>query len=107
MNRTRCSLVVCSVAIALDRTHRTVGTGIGSAAPTPRRIPAAEALAAELPWDGGPLDPELARRFGALVAAASAPIDDVRGSAAYRDHALAVLARRTLTWAFTEPREAV
>ena len=38
-------------------------------------------------------------RFGELVAAAAAPIDDVRGSAAYRRHALGVLARRTLAWA--------
>ena len=39
-------------------------------------------------------------RFGELVAEAASPIDDVRGSAAYRRHALAVLARRTLTWAW-------
>jgi CO/xanthine dehydrogenase FAD-binding subunit len=43
-------------------------------------------------------------RFGELVAAAAAPIDDVRGSAAYRRHALGVLARRTLTWAWEEQR---
>ncbi|MEU4743157.1 xanthine dehydrogenase family protein subunit M, partial [Actinosynnema sp. NPDC023658] len=30
------------------------------------------------------------------------PIDDVRGSAAYRRHALAVLARRTLGWAWQD-----
>ena len=32
----------------------------------------------------------VARRFGELVAAAAAPIDDVRGTAAYRRHALSV-----------------
>jgi CO/xanthine dehydrogenase FAD-binding subunit len=96
-------IAVCAVAVALDRTQRTVGTGIGSAAPTPRRSPAAEALAGELPWDGGDLDPDLVQRFGDLVAAAAAPIDDVRGTAPYRNHALAVLARRALTWTWTQP----
>jgi CO/xanthine dehydrogenase FAD-binding subunit len=42
------------------------------------------------------------RRFGELVADAAAPIDDVRGSAAYRRHALGVMARRTLTWAWDD-----
>ena len=35
-----------------------------------------------------------------LVADAASPIDDQRGSAAYRRHALAVMARRTLKWAW-------
>ena len=42
------------------------------------------------------------REFGELVSRAATPIDDVRGSAAYRKHALAVMARRTLGWAWQE-----
>jgi len=34
--------------------------------------------------------------FAERVAAAAAPIDDVRGTSAYRRHALAVLTRRAL-----------
>lgn len=100
-------IAVCSFAIALDPARRTVGTGIGSAAPTPRRAAAAEEYAAErLDWDGrGPLPGEVAERFGELVAGAADPIDDVRGSAAYRRHSLAVLARRMLTWAWNDYRE--
>jgi CO/xanthine dehydrogenase FAD-binding subunit len=99
-------IAVCSFALALDPVGRRVGTGIGSAGPTPLRAPEAEdLLAGALPWDSpAALDPELPRRFGELVGAAARPIDDVRGSAAYRRHALAVLARRTLTWAWDEHR---
>ncbi|GIH68145.1 FAD binding domain-containing protein [Sphaerimonospora thailandensis] len=99
-------IAVCSFAIALHPENRRVGTGIGSAAPTPLRAVAAEAfLAGELDWTlgragGSALDPEVAARFAELVAGAAAPIDDVRGRAAYRSHALAVMARRTLGWAW-------
>lgn len=97
-------IAVCAFAVALDPERRTVGTGIGSAGPTPLRAPEAEAfLAAELPWDTrGAVPDTVAVRFGELVGAAARPIDDVRGSAAYRRHALAVLARRTLGWAWTD-----
>lgn len=99
-------IAVCSFAIALDAGGRRVGTGFGSAAPTPRRAPAAEEfLAGALDWEGAsPLDPGVARRFGELVAQAASPIDDVRGRAAYRRHALAVMARRTLAWAWEDYR---
>ncbi|BCB78691.1 FAD binding domain-containing protein [Phytohabitans flavus] len=95
-------IAVCSFALALDPVRRTVGTGIGSAAPTPVRATAAEAfLVAELDWDSrGAVPPGVAAEFGRLVAAAAAPIDDVRGTAAYRRHALSVLARRALVWAW-------
>jgi CO/xanthine dehydrogenase FAD-binding subunit len=97
-------IAVCSFALALDAEARVAGTGIGSAAPTPRPAMDAERfLAAELPWERqSPLDAALLERFGELVAASAAPIDDVRGSAAYRRHALAVLARRTLSWAWAQ-----
>jgi CO/xanthine dehydrogenase FAD-binding subunit len=89
----------------------TVGTGIGSAGPTPLRAPAAEeflagALAESGLWESGAdLPDQVSRRFGELVAAAAQPIDDVRGTAAYRRHALSVLARRTLAWAWDSYRQ--
>jgi CO/xanthine dehydrogenase FAD-binding subunit len=97
-------IAVCSFAVALDVEARAVGAGIGSAAPTPRRAFEAELFVADaLPWDTrDELDPRIAKRFGELVAAAAAPIDDVRGTAAYRRHALSVMARRTLTWVWRE-----
>ncbi|MFI5609278.1 FAD binding domain-containing protein [Amycolatopsis sp. NPDC051903] len=99
-------IAVCSFALSLHPDRLAAGAAVGSAAPTPRRAREAEEfLATELPWaEPAPLADSLKRRFGGLVAAAAAPIDDVRGSADYRRHALAVLARRTLTWAWDEHR---
>ena len=105
-------IAVSAFACALHPDRRAVGTGIGSAAPTPRRAPDAEAfLAGELEsaglWESRqPLPESLARDFGERVAAAAAPIDDVRGSAAYRRHSLSVMARRAATWAWNDLRKA-
>jgi CO/xanthine dehydrogenase FAD-binding subunit len=105
-------IAVSAFACALHPDRRAVGTGIGSAAPTPRRaIEAEDFLAGELEgaglWDSrGPLPETLARAFGERVAAAASPIDDVRGSAAYRLHSLAVMARRSVTWAWNDLRKA-
>jgi CO/xanthine dehydrogenase FAD-binding subunit len=95
-------IAVCSFAIAIDDSMRTVGTCLGSAAPTPRRAHEAEQfIAHELDWDGRTaIDRAALSRFGDLVAQAASPIDDQRGSAAYRRHALNVLAQRTLKWAW-------
>jgi CO/xanthine dehydrogenase FAD-binding subunit len=99
---------VAAFGIALHPDRRAVGTGIGSAAPTPRRAPDAEQFAAaHLDWDGrGTLDDTVVHEFGELVKAAASPIDDVRGTAAYRLHALAVMARRTLGWAWSDYQRA-
>jgi CO/xanthine dehydrogenase FAD-binding subunit len=74
-------IAVCSLAVALDRGAGEVRASFGSAGPVSGlvRVPLdrAESLAAE-------------------VAAAASPIDDVRGTAAYRRHALRVLATRAL-----------
>jgi CO/xanthine dehydrogenase FAD-binding subunit len=95
-------IAVCSFALAVDDEARTVGTCIGSAAPTPRRAHEAEAFIAErLDWEARtPIDDETLTRFGQLVAEAASPIDDQRGTAAYRRHALAVMAERTMRWAW-------
>src|SRR5215470_13295445 len=98
-------IAVASFCLCLDPYNGGVGTGIGSAAPTPRRAPEAErflagALAGGGLWESrADLPASLAGAFGERVSAAAAPIDDVRGTAAYRRRALAVMARRTLGWA--------
>ncbi|WP_433510012.1 FAD binding domain-containing protein [Nonomuraea sp. CA-143628] len=97
-------IAVCSFAVALHPGERRVGTGLGSAAPTPRRaLEAEEFLRRELDWSAR-LDPAVLKRFGELCAQAAAPIDDVRGTADYRRHAIGVMARRTLTWAWNDYR---
>ena len=99
-------IAVASFSISLNPARRTVGTGIGSAAPTPRRAAAAERFLAGALDEAGlwesraDLGDSIVREFGERVKAAADPVDDVRGTAAYRRHGLAVMARRTLTWAW-------
>ncbi|WP_091677774.1 FAD binding domain-containing protein [Amycolatopsis marina] len=101
-------IAVCSFAVALHPGESRVAAAVGSAAPTPRRAAEAEEfLTGELGaaglWESrAGIRDSVRRRFGELVAAAADPIDDVRGSANYRKHALSVLARRTLGWAWSE-----
>lgn len=103
-------IAVCSLALQLDPVARSAGAAIGSSAPTVIRAPEAErflegALEEAGAWESRrPLPPALVERFGELVAGAARPIDDVRGTAAYRRHALAVLGRRTLSWCWEEYR---
>jgi CO/xanthine dehydrogenase FAD-binding subunit len=99
-------IAVCSVALAIWPERRAVKVCLGSAGPTPLRAPQAEEfIAGAIDWDSlAPIADAQLVRFGELVAAAAQPIDDVRGSAAYRRHALAVLGRRAMAWAWEEQR---
>jgi CO/xanthine dehydrogenase FAD-binding subunit len=93
-------IAVASVAFALDLDRRSVGIGLGSVGPTPLAAPDAAAwLRDRLEWTGtgvGLADAADLDEFGARVAAAAKPIDDHRSTAAYRRHAVSVLARRAL-----------
>jgi CO/xanthine dehydrogenase FAD-binding subunit len=105
-------IAVCSFALAIDSERRRIGTGIGSAAPTPVTAPEAERFLAGVLDERGlwekpaAFDESALEQFGQMVAAAASPIDDVRGTAAYRRHALAVMARRSFAWAWDEYRKA-
>jgi CO/xanthine dehydrogenase FAD-binding subunit len=74
-------IAVCSLALVVDRERDELRAAFGSAAPVVRmvRAPLGEATS-----------------FPEQVAGAASPIDDVRGTAAYRRHALRVLTQRAL-----------
>ncbi|MBM3678538.1 MAG: xanthine dehydrogenase family protein subunit M [Actinobacteria bacterium] len=74
-------IAVCSLALRVDRERGEIRAVYGSAGPVPALVT-------------GSLDD--VDGFPEAVAAACSPIDDVRGSAAYRRHALRVLTRRAL-----------
>ncbi len=103
-------IAVCSVSLALHPARREVAVCCGSVGPTVLRVPAAESflggvLEEEGLWERrGELPEAAVERFGALVAEGVSPIDDTRGTARYRRHAVGVLARRTLGWAWEEHR---
>jgi CO/xanthine dehydrogenase FAD-binding subunit len=74
-------IAICSLAVVVDPDAGEVRASFGSAATTARTVTVPLAEAAALPG---------------RVAEAADPIDDVRATAAYRRHALRVLASRAL-----------
>lgn len=101
-------IAICSLGLAVHPEQGKVCVCIGSVGPTPIRAYEAEefirgVLEEEDLWDSWDTIGDAALgRFGELVAGAARPISDVRGTAAYRNHAVGVLARRTLRWAWDE-----
>src|SRR5262245_57072873 len=104
-------IAVASLCLQVDESSRSVRVALGSVAPTVIRARDAEIVAAQAfehvgAWDDprADLGEQTVARFGELVAEAASPIDDVRGTQAYRRHAVSVLARRALVWALADRR---
>jgi CO/xanthine dehydrogenase FAD-binding subunit len=74
-------IAICSLALVVDAAEGEVRASFGSAAETARRVTVPLSEAGELPE---------------CIVEAARPIDDVRATAAYRRHALRVLASRAL-----------
>jgi CO/xanthine dehydrogenase FAD-binding subunit len=99
--RNAMAISISGLALVVDRARRRVGVGLGSCGPTIIRATEAERFAnglfEEAGWDRPARPSEAAvREFGRLAARAAKPIDDVRGTAAYRRHVLAVMGARAL-----------
>jgi CO/xanthine dehydrogenase FAD-binding subunit len=104
-------IAVAGLCLVIDEENGRVKVALGSVGPTILRATEAEQqIAAAMTSSGAWQDlsitipDQVVDEFGELVAAAAKPLDDVRGTAAYRRHGCRVLARRALTWALNERR---
>ncbi len=80
-------IAVASLGLVVDADAGTVAVGLGSVGATPLRVTAT-------------IEEATGPAFPARVAEAARPIDDHRSSAAYRRHAVGVLAERAVRRAF-------
>jgi CO/xanthine dehydrogenase FAD-binding subunit len=104
-------IAVAGLCLVIDEERRRVNVALGSVGPTIIRAAKAEeqlatALTSAGSWDdpSAPLGDQGMDEFAELVAGAAQPLDDVRGTAAYRRHGCRVLARRAIGWALNERR---
>ena len=102
-------IAVAGLCLVVDEDARRVKVALGSVGPTILRATEAEQqIAAAMESAGAWADPavslpdDVIDEFSRLVASAAKPLDDVRGTAAYRRHACGVLARRALRWALKD-----
>jgi CO/xanthine dehydrogenase FAD-binding subunit len=104
-------IAVAGLCLIVDEDARRIKVALGSVGPTIIRATDAETQVSTAMETAGawqdptiPLADEAVTEFAGLVSSAARPLDDVRGTAAYRRHACAVLARRSLGWALEERR---
>jgi CO/xanthine dehydrogenase FAD-binding subunit len=104
-------IAVAGLCLVVDEENGRVRVALGSVGPTILRATEAEeqiaaAMASSGAWQDRSitLPDQVIDEFSQLVAAAAQPLDDVRGTAAYRRHGCRVLARRAITWALDERR---
>ncbi len=94
-------IATASACLAVDMVGRSVRLALGSVGPVIIRATEAEAIAvAAADFEAGTIAASAVAEFAMAAAAAARPIDDHRSTAAYRRHAIAVLARRLLVRAF-------
>jgi CO/xanthine dehydrogenase FAD-binding subunit len=97
------AVVGAGASVVLNRDHTSfvsARVALGAVAPTPLLVePAAAALV------GKPVADETIQQAAEAAQAAARPIDDMRGTAAYRRHLVAVLTRRALRGAIQRAKE--
>lgn len=94
---------VASCCLVIDHLGGTIAVALGAVGPTIIRCRETESwLATQIDLKTKTnVSPKLLQEFGTRIANESKPIDDHRSTAAYRRHAVAVLARRLLIRANT------
>ena len=102
---------VVGLCLAVDEENGRVNVALGSVGPTILRASQAEeqiagAMGSSGSWRDASvtLPDQTIDEFAELVAVAAQPLDDVRGTAAFRRHGCRVLARRAIGWALNERR---
>lgn len=94
-------IAVASAALVADPVSGSVRLALGSVGPVILRCPEAEALAAAAArFDTATISAAAVHEFAELARQSARPIDDHRSTAAYRRHAVGVLAGRLLRRAF-------